>query len=179
MDTRRIALVVLLAASLLVAAGCGGGGTAPSTGPATSEVAEDTGGQAADAPKTEAVPIGETAQAGDWTIKVTNVERAASAGGGSPSAGNELVVITFEMTNGTGEDQGIGPTSFRLVDNEGTEFTAAPTSDPTFIFNTQQPITDGETREILIAYDVKPAAGPFTWTFEPFGASSVAAMEFD
>ena len=183
MDMRRkvpvLLVVLLLAMTMLAVAGCGGGDKGTSTGSTDPAAAGETAGQAEESAKVEPAAIGEETTAGDWTIKVTKVERAASAGGGNPTAGNELVVITFDVTNDGKEGQGIGPTSFKLVDAEGTEYPAASTSDPTFIFNIEQPIKPGETRQVLIAYDVKPAAGPFTWTFEPFGAPSAAVMAFD
>ena len=176
MDMRRSLLAVGLIASLLVLAGCGGGATTATTG-TQAETPPAAGSQTPAEPSPAA--MGKPATAGDWTITVKNVARAETAGGGSPSAGNELLVITYELTNGGAAGKGNGPTDFTLADAGGATFQAAPTGDPKFIFNTQQPIKAGETREILIAYDVTKGAGPFVWTFSPFGAPKPAVLEVE
>lgn len=164
-------LIYLLAITVLAVAlaGCGGGNaaqTAPSTPPPATE-APATGTDAKVAP----VEMGQPATSGSWTLTAKSAERAAEAGGATAQSGQELLIITFDLTNGGSADEGIGPTSFKLAGPDATEYQAAPTSDPAFIFNTQQPIKAGETREIKIAYGVPTGTTPFQWTFEPFSAS--------
>lgn len=164
-------LICGLTAAVVVAAlaGCGGGKaaeTTPITPPPATE-APATGTEAKVAP----VEMGQPATSGSWTLTAKTADRAADAGGASAASGQELLVITFDLTNGGTADEGIGPTSFKLAGPDGTEYQATPTSDPAFIFNTEQPIKAGETREIKIAYGVPTGTTPFQWTFEPFSAS--------
>ncbi len=147
-------------------AGCGGGAQAPTaTPPAEPPAAEQPAeGEAKVAP----VEVGTAVTVGDWTLTAKEVERDDSAGGAKADAGQELLVITFELTNNGAADQGIGPTSFKLTTSDGTEVQATPTSEPEYIFNTPQPIKAGEKREIKVVYAVPSGTAGLQWTFEPF-----------
>jgi hypothetical protein len=159
------ALLLAIALAALV----GGGGTADkaSTKPPSTQEAPPKGGTEP-AAKVAPVEIGQAATAGSWTLTAKKVERMAEAGGAKADAGSELLVITFDLNNDTGADQGTGPSSFALTGTDGTAYTAASTSDPAFIFNTAQPIKAGETREIKIAYGVPAGTSSFQWSFTPF-----------
>lgn len=165
-------VAVVLAATLAGCASSTPTEPAEPTEPAAEQPAE---GEAKVAP----VEIGAPATSGDWTLTVKSAERAAEAGGATAESGKELLVITFDLTNGGATDQGTGPVYFVLSGADGTTYDAAPTSDPAFIFNTPQPIKAGETREIKIAYGVPTGSGPFQWAFTPFvegGAAEPAVV---
>lgn len=184
MKSRHVWLLILVLAIGLVVAGCSGSGTAetPATtadqSAASSEPAPATEEPAAAAP----VAIGVPATSGDWTLTAKEVERDDSAGEVDAPSGSEMLVIKFDLKNGSAADQGTGPAYFALTDASGASMEPAQTSGEEFIFNTPQPIKAGETREIKIAYIVPTGSGPFTWTFTPFvegGAATPAAVTID
>lgn len=165
--SKRIALMASVIALGIVLTGCGG--PAASSPPATPAPATQPAAEGAPASgKVAPVELGTPVTVSTWTLTAKSADRSPAAGGGKADPGKELVVIAFDLKNGAAKDQGIGPTSFKFAGTDGTEFQATPTSDPTFIFNTPQPIKAGETRTIKIAYAVPVAAGPFQWRFEPF-----------
>jgi hypothetical protein len=182
MRTRPIWVLVAMLAVAVVLAGCSGGGQPAATtpeqpAPAGTEAPAAT--PAEPAPSSAPVAMGTPATASDWTLTVKEAEREDKAGGAAATGGNEMLVIKFDLTNGGAQDAGVGPTDFKLADQNGTEYQAAPTNDPTFIFNIEQPIKAGTTREILIAYEVPKGTGPFNWTYEPFveGGTTPVVME--
>ncbi len=161
---------MVLVAGLVVAAmlvGCGGGPEPAAQQPSTEQ--PEAGQPAAEGEgKAAPVEVGTAVTVGDWTLKAKEVERDDSAGGAKAEAGQELLVITFDLTNNGAADQGTGPAYFKLRGSDGIEIQAAPTGEPEYIFNTPQPIKAGETREIRIVYAVPAGATGFQWTFEPF-----------
>lgn len=185
MRMRTLWVFALLAAVAIVMTGCSQGAqtqaTTPAATPATTGNEAPSDAEAATPPDGPALTaMGTAATSADWTITVKEVEREDSAGGADAASGKELLVIKFELKNGGTKDEGIGPTSFILADETGVEFSATPTGDPKFIFNIEQPIKAGTTREIRIAYEVPKGAGPFTWTFTPFvegGEATPAVLE--
>lgn len=182
MRLMRIVLAVLAIAIVLTGCSPSTSSTEPEEPAATdTQAPADTAGEpAATEAEPELTPMGTAATSADWTITVKSATRAAEAGGATATSGNELLVITFDLTNGGTADEGVGPVSFVLADDAGTEYSAAPTGDPAFILNIEQPILAGTTREILIAYEVPAGAGPFTWTYLPFvegGGNAPAVLE--
>jgi hypothetical protein len=186
MRARALWVVAMTLVSGLLLGGCSAGSGQNQTPSATgaSETASASAGQqpgadTGSAPSSATTPMGTAAKVADWTITVKAASRKAEAGGAKAADGKELLVIDFELKNG-GKDSGVGPTSFKLADTKGADFTATATSDPAYIFNIEQPIKAGTTRKILIAYEVPKGAGPFVWTFSPFvegGQPAPAVLE--
>jgi hypothetical protein len=168
-----IALAIVLSFALI---GCGGS-TAEQPAPAPEPAAEQPAEAPAEDPAAKVAPVevGMPVTVADWTLVAKEVEREQSTGGADAPEGQELLVITFDLTNGGSADQGTGPTYFKLTGSDGTEYQATPTSGEEFIFNTPQPIKAGETREIKIVYPVPTGATPFQWSFEPFVEGGVPA----
>lgn len=171
MKVRLIWPLVLALALVVALAGCSGSGTTAEKPAATAE--QPAAGEPAptsEEPAAAAAPVavGEPVTSGDWTLTAKEVERDDSAGGIDAPSGSEMLIIKFDLKNGTAADQGTGPVYFTLTDASGASMDPAQTSGEEFIFNTPQPIKAGETREIKIAYIVPTGSGPFTWTFTPF-----------
>lgn len=176
MRVRKITSLLMAVLIVALLSGCGGA-SEPAAEPTPAEPAAEQ--PAEEAAKVAPVEIGEPATSGDWTLKAKSTDRVPEAGGAKAPSGQELLVITFDLTNGSATDQGTGPTDFKLTGADGTAYDAVLTSDPEMIFNTPMPIKAGETREIKIAYGVPKGMTPFQWTFSPFvegGAAQPAVV---
>jgi len=177
MRLRWMAIVVMALALAFVMSGCASEPPSVVTTPDEPVGTEPVETPAAGA---AAVPMGTAATSGDWTLTVRRVQRLETAGGIDAQAGNEMLVVTMDLANGSTVDQGTGPNYFVLSDADEGVYAAAQTSDPAFIFNTPQPIKAGETRNLSIAYEIPVGTGPFTLTFTPFvegGGNAPAVFE--
>lgn len=163
----RARIVTAVAVFALAAALAGCAAPKPAE-PAATPGAEPAAPAEKPAAKVAPVEIGAPVTVADWTLTAKEAERDDEAGGAKAESGKELLVITFDLKNGTATDQGTGPTYFSLTGPDGTTYDAVPTSGEEFIFNTPQPIKAGETRTIKIVYGVPSGAGPFQWMFTPF-----------
>jgi hypothetical protein len=183
MRKRAIAVVLVVVATMLLAA-CGEPlFTVPSAGTssadATASVIETVTLKGAPAP----APMGTVATSGGWSITAKSTKRGETAGGMRATEGLELLVVTFELTNGGKKADKVGASCFVLADKGGTVYHPVPTTDPAFLFNEDKPVKAGATSEMRMAYAVPERVGPFTWTFTPPGQSGAelasAALEIE
>lgn len=188
MGTRTIRVVLATTGALAVGlalactlTACGTAGAPPATTSAASSTAAsepstapiDMGGGSA---STANAPVGmnQPTKSGDWGLTVTKLEFAAQAGGATAGSGQELAVLTLELTNTSTKDAGIGPSAFKFAGTNGVTYQAASTSSSQFIFNTPQPFKAGEKRTVKIAYEVDAGAKGGLLTFSPFSESGSA-----
>lgn len=178
-----IALPMLVAAMALAGCAAQQEGTTTSTAPPSSATSTPAPAEAptasTTAPPVPPVAQGQTATTGHWKVSIDEVEREDSAGGARAASGKQLLVVKVDVANNNTTGYGVGPTAFKLTDASGATLEAAQTSDSKFIFNMPQPVKAGETRNVLIAFEVPIGSGPFTLTFYPptGGLTSGAALE--
>jgi hypothetical protein len=168
-------VTVVLLATVLALSGCGSSSpSAPAPSPSATTPAEQPASTSGPSGAATPLKMGEKATSGDWTLVVKGVEFAPEAGGARATAPKTLAVLTLDVTNTSASGQGIGPSSFKLAGTDGTAYEAKPTSDKTFIFNTEQPIKAAETRTVKIAYEVPAGVKAFKFTFAPFDPNGKA-----
>jgi hypothetical protein len=181
MRKRAIAVVLAALATMLLAA-CGDPlftvpSASTSSADATASAIETVTLKGAPAP----TPMGLVATSGGWSIVAKSTKRGQTAGGMRATQGLELLVVTFDLTNGGKKADKVGSSCFVLADKGGTVYHPVPTTDPAFLFNEDKPVKAGATSEMLMAYAVPERVGPFTWTFTPAGQSGAepvsAALE--
>jgi hypothetical protein len=170
--TRRAIAVVLAVAATMMLAACGDPlfkvpSASTASADATASVIETVTLRGAPAP----TPMGAVATCGGWSITAKSTKRGQTAGGMRATQGLELLVVTFDLTNGGKKAAEVGSSCFVLADKGGTVYHPVPTTDPAFLFNEDKSVKAGATSEVLMAYAVPERVGPFTWTFTPPGQS--------
>lgn len=183
MKARLLLLVLAVtAASLLV--GCNdsdpyGLKDLPAPAPEVTAVASDTAQPSA---KVAPSKMGQPATVGTWMIVAKSADRSQKVDTVSAKKGKELLVISFDLTNGGALDDDTHPDYFTLVDPDGTKHKAVEVNDTTFIHKTAQPIVAGEMREIFVAFSVDKGDGPFQFTYLPMseeGKSQPAVVDVE
>lgn len=178
---RRRAIAVMLAAATVISlAACGEPmATVPLTKTSSADATVSAIGTVTMNGAPAPTPMGVVATSGDWSITAKSTTRGETAGGMRATQGLELLVITFELTNGGKKADKVGSSWFVLADKGGTVYHPVPTKDRAFLFNEDKLVKAGVTSEMLMAYAVPEGVGPFTWTFTPpsrSGADPVSAV---
>jgi hypothetical protein len=165
--------IVVIAAAFGVAVLLGGCGMSKSASANLNQPAASTSVGAAQAisavqPATS-TPMGQVGVSGTWSVVIKDVARGPQSGGVKAAKGDELIVIHCWLKNLGVDDEKLDASSFTLNDRGGLTYPVSPASGPGFLFNVEQPIRPHTTYGILLAYEVRKGAGPFTWTFTPPG----------
>ena len=156
----RIVRIALLVTLVLVLAGCSQSGTGIKIDTPSSSQKEPTVGPTP-------VSMGTRAWSGDWSVLVTRSRRKGTVAGVPAGKGNQLLVLDFEIHNGSTLNGDVSASSFALTDETRAEIGSVLVQDHKYVSNNPIAVSGGTKRLFTIVYRVPRNAGPFVWRFWP------------
>jgi hypothetical protein len=111
--------------------------------------------------------MGRTAWSGDWSIVVSRTQRKGSVGGVPAGNGKQLIVIDFDIRNGSTHNGDVNVSSFVLTDETKAQIGSVVLQGNRYLSNNPIAVVGGTKRSFSIVYRVQNGAGPFVWRFWP------------
>ncbi len=176
--TRRIALLsllLLLTGALLAGCALPDSDESASTESAESAAPPQESGEPAvpegDEAQAAAAAIGEPAEAGPWTVVVTEAEYGESFGDLSVASGS-LLKVEADLANSSSGDLKVSPTDFMLSD--GTAYTLPMETGPELTPEVLVPA--GKTEDVSMVFNIPEdrADVPLTLIFQPAEGDAVS-----
>ena len=112
-------------------------------------------------------PMGTRARSGDWSIVINRSRRMGTVSGVSAGKGNQMLVLDFEIHNGSTLSGDVNLTSFVLNDEARAEIRSVRLPSSHFVSNNPIAVPGGTTRRFTIVYRISKGGGPFVWRFWP------------
>ena len=158
--TARIAALLALTLVLVLAlAGCSQSAAIKIDAPAD-------GGSASSVGPTP-VSMGQRAWSGDWSMVVTRTQRKGTVDGVHAGKGNQLLVVHFDVMNGSTRNGDVNVASFALTDEANAEIAPVLLESHKYVSNNPIAVVAGTKQSFTIVYRVGKGSGPFVWRFWP------------
>ena len=160
----RRRLVIALGVALVALSGCTKSAAISLSGDATAQ-------STTTAVSVMPVSMGQQAWCGDWGISVRSAKRVGTLRGTPAGTGNRLLVIKFDLRNGSTANAQCAASDFKLSDETDTQYTPLIFPGNGYISNGPSTVSAGTKGSFAIVYRVPSASGPFIWRFAGAGQS--------